>query len=362
MTSGGIAGSAGAAAAEVPSGIDDVTPQWLTTVLGGATVTGVRAERIAQDSGFSSLLYRLHLVGDAGVPSTLIVKLPAESEARGAMELLGGYRREVAFYRSVAGTAPLSTPEVYAARMVEGSADFVLVLEDLREWDNADHLAGLSMERARLCIAQLAGLHAWSADSANTAVLEEFPPLDTPIARDLFLPAFGPGWQVYLDKSPEPVPPKVAHYADRFAEYAPSALEALSERSMLLHGDIRADNMFFDGERLKVVDFQFAARGPGAADIGYLVSQGLPTEVRRGHDEELVREYLQHLAAHGVSDYSFDDAWRQYRFAVAYLMLLPVIILNGWDALPERSRALCLKLTERAVATIDDIDAVEVFE
>jgi Ser/Thr protein kinase RdoA (MazF antagonist) len=200
------------------------------------------------------------------------------------------------------------------------------------------------MERARLCITQLAGLHAWSANTANTAVLEEFPPLDTPIARDLFLPAFGPGWQVYLDKSPQPVPSKVAGYADRFAEYAPSALAALTERSMLLHGDIRADNMFFDGDRLKVVDFQFAARGAGVADIAYLVSQGLPTEVRRGHDEALVREYLQHLAAH-----------------VAYSMLLPVIILIGWDGLPERSRALCLKLTERAVATIDDIDALEVF-
>jgi cation diffusion facilitator CzcD-associated flavoprotein CzcO len=31
-------------------------------------------------------------------------------------------------------------------------------------------------------------------------------------------------------------------------------------------------------------------------------------------------------------------------------------------ALPERSCALCLKLTERAVATSDDIDALEVFE
>lgn len=348
--------------AEVPSSIDGVTAQWLTSVLGGVTVTEVRAEQIAQDTGFSSLLYRLHLEGDASVPSTLIVKLPAESEARGAMDLLGGYRREVAFYRSVASSAPLSTPAVYAARMVEGSADFVLLLEDLREWDNADHLAGLSMDRARLCIAELAGLHAWSANSANKAVLEEFPPLDTPIARDLFLPAFEPGWQVYLDKSSVPVPAKVARYADRFAEHAPLALAALTQRSMLLHGDIRADNMFFDGDRLKVVDFQFTARGPGAADVGYLVSQGLPTEVRRGHDEELVREYLQHLAAHGVSDYSFDDAWRHYRFAVAYLMLLPVIILIGWDALPERSRALCLKLTERAVATIDDIDALEVFE
>lgn len=48
--------------------------------------------------------------------------------------------------------------------------------------------------------------------------------------------------------------------------------------------------------------------------------------------------------------------------AVAYLMILPVITLNGWDALPERSRALCVKLTDRAVATIDEIDALEVFE
>ena len=68
------------------------------------------------DSGFSSLLYRLHLTGD-GVPSTLIAKLPAVSEARGAMELLGGYRRELAFYRNVAGHAPIATPRVYAARM-----------------------------------------------------------------------------------------------------------------------------------------------------------------------------------------------------------------------------------------------------
>jgi hypothetical protein len=42
-------------------------------------------------------------------------------------------------------------------------------------------------------------------------------------------------------------------------------------------------------------------------------------------------------------------------------MVLPVITLNGWDAMPERSRALCVKLTERAVATIEDIGALEVF-
>jgi hypothetical protein len=344
----------------VPTTIGDVTAQWLTGALDGGTVSEIRAERIAEDSGFSALLYRVHLVGD-GVPASVIVKLPATSEARGAMELLGGYRRELSFYRHVAGRAPIRTPHVHAARMVDDSEDFVLVLEDLRDWDNADHLAGLSLERAQLCIDQLAGLHAWSTESANAAALGLFPSIDTPIARDLLVPAFGPGWQVYLEHSAEPVPAAVGGFAQRFSEVAGEALSALTERSMLLHGDIRADNMFFDGDRLKVVDFQFAALGAGAADIAYLISQGVPTEVRRGHDEGLVREYLACLTARGVTDYSFDEAWRHYRFAVAYLMVLPVITLNGWDAMPQRSRALCLKLTERAVATIDDIDALEVF-
>jgi hypothetical protein len=40
--------------------------------------------------------------------------------------------------------------------MAEDSVDFVLLLEDLQAWENADHLAGLSMNRARLCIEQLA--------------------------------------------------------------------------------------------------------------------------------------------------------------------------------------------------------------
>jgi hypothetical protein len=345
------------ATSAIPSDIGDVDARWLTEAL-GARVDDVRSEQIAQDTGFSALLYRLHLTGADDLPSTLVAKLAAQSEARGAMELLGGYRRELAFYRDVAGRAPMATPHVYAARIASDSADFVLLLEDLGDWENADHLAGLSMDRARLCIEQLAGLHAWSLGSANAAAVAAFPSLDTPIARDLLLPAFGPGWQIYREHSGQPMPAELATFAERFADAAVAALPALTERDMLLHGDIRADNLFFDGPKIKVVDFQFAARGSGAADIAYLVTQGLPSAVREGHDEALVREYLDHL---GVADYGFDEAWRHYQFAAVYLMVLPVITLNGWDALPERSRQLCLTLTDRAVAAIDAIDALRVF-
>lgn len=351
---------------EIPAGIDGVTPEWLTgalrccdTIADTVDVNDVAAERIAEDSGFSSLLYRLRISGSAGLPSSLIVKLPAESEARGAMELLGGYRRELSFYRTVAGRAPLLTPQVYAAQIA--GADFVLVLEDLADWVNADHLAGLSLGQARVAIGQLAGLHAWSVTDAEPDALAEFPSLDTPVVRDVLVAAFGIGWQIYRDKSAATVSPAVARFAERFTELAPQALAALTERAMLLHGDIRADNMFFNGEALKVVDFQFASLGAGVADIGYLVSQGLPTPVRSGHDEELVRDYLVGLAEHGVTDYGFDEAWRHYRASVGYLLLFPVLALIGWDTMPQRSRDLCLALVDRAVATIDEIDAVGVF-
>ncbi|MDZ7887589.1 MAG: phosphotransferase [Mycobacterium sp.] len=344
----------------VPSAIEEITAGWLTAALpGAATVTSVQAARIAEDTGFSARLYRLELGGDASLPASVIVKLPADSEARGGMELLGGYRRELAFYRHIAPVAPISTPACHVAR-IDGDT-FVLVLEDLREWDNADHLAGLSVERAELCIAALADLHAWSVRNPHAVGPPDFPNIDNPLTRDLFLPAFTPGWQLYLEKTSQPVPPVVARFAERFAELAPQALAALSCRTMLLHGDIRADNLFFRGDELKIVDFQLAVRGAGAADIAYLVSQGLPTSVRRGKDEALVREYVAALETRGVTDYGFSEAWRHYRFGVALLLFMPVVALLTWDVVPERSRQLCITLIDRAVAAIEDVAALEEF-
>ena len=105
--------------AGIPSGIDEVTVDWLSEAM-GRTVTDIRTERIAEDSGFSSLLYRAHLNGP-DVPSSVIVKLPGAPEARGAMELLGGYRRELEFYRRVATDPPLR--ELYPEEDLGPAAD-----------------------------------------------------------------------------------------------------------------------------------------------------------------------------------------------------------------------------------------------
>lgn len=58
----------------------------------------------------------------------------------------------------------------------------------------------------------------------------------------------------------------------------------------------------------------------------------------------------------GVDDLS--PEW----LTAAYLMVLPVVTMVGWQHLPERSRSLSLEPIARAIATVDDIDALEVFE
>lgn len=352
----------------LPTTIAAVDEEWLTSALrecgalaGHERVTAVTAERIALETGFSSELYRIALRGHGPLPPSVVVKLPTTTAVRGAMDLVGGYGREVTFYEAVAGRAPLRTPKVFASRMASDSSDFVLVLEDLGSWENADHLAGLPLERARACIRELASLHAWSVRPENAGVVRLFPTLDGPVARQVFPALFAEGWEVYRHQARTPIPRAVGSFAERFATHATTALAALGEREALIHGDIRADNLFFKDGRMAVVDFQLAARAAGPADIGYLVSQGLTTAERRGQDETLVRDYLEGLEEHGADDCSFDEAWRQYRFAVALFLMFPVFALRGWDLLPERSRELCLCLIERGMATIEEIDALEVF-
>jgi hypothetical protein len=355
-------------AAPLPSAVEEIDAAWLTSALRAAgaiaaddEITALRAERIALETGFSSELYRLHLTGAGGVPASVIAKLPTTTAVREAIDLVGGYAREVAFYAQVATRAPLSTPDVLVARSAEDSSDFVLILEDLCDWENADHLAGLSLERARRCIAELAGLHAWSARPGNAAVVEAFPSLDSPIMRQVFPALFAEGWKIYREQARTPIPAAFAAFAARFAEHAATALSALTERRVLIHGDIRADNLFFRDDRMAIVDFQLAAQAAGAVDIGYLVSQGLTTQERGGRDEQLLREYLDALTACGVRDYGFDEAWRHYRFAVAFFLLFPMVAMRGWELLPQRSRDLCLSLAERGLAAVEEIDALAVF-
>lgn len=170
---------------------------------------------------------------------------------------------------------------------------------------------------------------------------------------------FAEGWTVYEAHAKGDTADLRLH-AERITEYASAALQQLGTRPGLVHGDARADNLFFADGRFAIVDFQSTARGSGVTDIAYLIIQGVTTEARTGRDEEFVREYLARRTEQGPDDYSFDEAWRLHRAAVALLIMFPVVAMRGWDVLPARSRELCLRLVERGGAALEDVDALAV--
>jgi hypothetical protein len=97
-------------------------------------------------------------------------------------------------------------------------------------------------------------------------------------------------------------------------------LEAISQPPLTIaHGDFRVDNIFFGDspeDAVVVIDWQLVCRGRGAYDIAYLLCQSMDVAGRRRHEMDVLRAWHDVLVAHGITGYSFDDAFRDYRLAV----------------------------------------------
>jgi hypothetical protein len=337
-----------------------VTPEWLTAVLradgalpAAGTVTGVAAERIAVGSGFLSDLFRLRLRGDG--PESLILKLPVTSELyRATATGANAYQREVVFYRDLARSCPLRTPHAYQAEF-EKSGAMVLLLEDLGALEAPDHLKGLELTRAGLMIDRLADFHAWGA-SPDRPTLDPaiFPTVVDQVGH---LGAVVPrGWATYLANRRRDHPPAVGRLVERLPDLTFDLAVSLAGPACLAHGDLRVDNLFFSDNDVAVVDFQFCTRASGIYDVAYLLSQGLDTTVRRGHDHELVNRYVRALRSAGLS-IDDDTAWDQYVRATALMLVFPLVAIRGWPMLGERARDLLLTLIERWAAAVVDVEA-----
>lgn len=70
----------------------------------------------------------------------------------------------------------------------------------------------------------------------------------------------------------------------------------------LLHGDLHVGNVYFDGGRAALRDWQVVGRGSPAFDVAYLIGSAMTIDDRRTSERELLRHYLDALAAAGVTN------------------------------------------------------------
>lgn len=351
-----------------PATIDDITPDWMTTVLrtsgalgDGGVVAGVDPVAFAEGVGFLSYLFRVGLSYDGAAnraPSSVIVKLPVDTTMREIADGLGFYQREVRYYTELAQVAPFRVPQAHAALMAEDSTDFVLVMEDLSGLRPLDQVAGVSADDALVAVQGAAALHAghWGRDLADLATT--FIPLDNPVNQAVLPQVFSGGWDRAKAEAGDLLPAEIRAFGDRYVELLPWLLGQLATQTTLVHGDWRADNLLIDTDgSLGVIDFQIMSIGPGAYDLGYFLSQSLEPAVRRAAGEDLIEAYFASLSGAGVD---VDRPAEEHALALtmAFCLIYPVSTFGSWDMLPDNSREMARVMLARSVTAIEDSDCL----
>ena len=353
-----------------PRAPEDVTASWLDGVLrdSGALragrLAGFESAVVGTGQMGTSVRYRLSYDGDATeAPRSVVCKFASsDPTSRSTGVTLRTYEVEVSFYRDVARTVGMTIPACHAAEIDLATGGFVLVLEDLAPCVQGDQLAGCTVDQAALAMDELAKLHAprWN-DSALASVewLNRNSTEESQGFSEVFLPQLLPG---FLERYADRLAPEEVRLAELLMQRIGRFIRDRPGPRAVQHGDYRLDNMLFGtpegGYPLAVVDWQTVVWGPPAFDASYFLGAGLSVDDRRTAERELLRRYHDGLRAGGVTDYAWDDLWRDYR-RYAWGGFLMALGASMMVVQTPRGDDMFMTMIRRHGAQIADLDAAE---
>ncbi|MHA3022584.1 phosphotransferase [Mycobacterium sp. BMJ-28] len=331
----------------LPRHIRDLDAPFLSRLL-GRSVESVTV--IGGDAGTSARA-RLALTG-ADLPSTVFVKMPAETAATRLMGELGRLAdTEVRFYRELAPRLR-DVPGCHGGTFDALTGRFVLVLEDLAvdRCEFPDTLNPLSADQAAQIVELLAHVHAtfwerldphpwvYSASGDTTSLLTGS--LANAAARRL------------AGRT------TVALQNGRFINDNYRAVAQLIDRPphTVMHGDAHPGNVYFRNGRAGLLDWQAVRRGHPSRELSYTLITGMTTADRIEHQRDLLEVYRRALAAGGGPDLDGDELWSRYRQAALYAYIA-TLITAGMGGMQDDTIALAG--LGRAVAALEDLDTVK---
>ena len=289
----------------------------------------------------------------AALPSALFAKLPpTDPFQRAFVEQTGMGAREARFYRELAAEMPIRVPRPIASAWSDDGRAYLMIVEDLVEAGCTfpSFQSGGELETVQGAIDSLARLHAgfWESPRFDADLSWVEPPMASPVGPQLVSSG--------RDEFGTEQPPVFHEIATLYVDHN-DALVALLEAgpTTLAHGDPHLGNQFVDGATVGFLDWAVLCRASGFRDVAYFLCASVETELRRTHQEALLRRYLDGLVAAGAPAPDFETGWRALRrFAI-----------TGWIAavctLAAGARMQSVKVGRRAVeranATLADLDS-----
>ena len=359
----------------IPNTPNAITSQWLTEAFRSTgkfrnvIVTSIRTEPIAELTCAGQLV-RLHLSFNrtqSMLPSTLVAKLHAPDEPmRAKTRPFTPDKREILFYQQLANETPLRIPQCFYSAMNVTDGKYVRILEDLAPAKVGDQIRGSTAKEAALALRAIAGFHAYWWKSEK---LEEFDwltdsPADSNAVNPWVLDQYRKAFPIFVDK----VGALLTDAAKAFGEQLPEQLTDKSQFGKsprtLVHGDFRLENMFFGaslGESsFAVIDWQDISRGEGVWDVAWFIGGCLQTTSERQTEErQLLKIYHETLRANGISEYTFEVCWEDYRFAMSRYFLQAVLMVTSLNPENSRENNLAQAVSKRFISAITDLGLIE---
>lgn len=341
----------------IPRSLDELTADWLSGAL-QTRFPGVRVAtcEVKEVIGGSATKVQLSVTydGDAAgqLPSRFYAKTALEEHA---MPIVPGNAQEIRFYSEVAPEVPVRVPTFYYGAVADDLSQSILLLEDLTLADATFCRAteAMSTDQAATVVEQLAALHALWWENAEKLPAARF--TDAHVAADalaqtLLSPAH---WERSLaSEQCRSVPPALRD-RDLIVDLVHKVWQLdAGLPQCLTHGDPHLGNLYLSksGEP-GFLDWQTLRRGPWQQDYTYFLVGALEPADRRVAERDLLRTYLDALAANGAPAPMFDDAWLDYRRHLIHGFL--------WVVCPVEMQPVDIITAnvERFAAAIDDLDA-----
>jgi hypothetical protein len=357
----------------IPANPAAVTAEWMTDVLhrsgalpSDSSVASISLEPLGAGVGVMGELARIRLTYNGAhdtAPTSVIVKSPTAAEVNRAQGVgLGMYEAEIRFMRELDADTPVRTPRVFLADIVSGTAEFVVVMEDLGHLVMGDQVEGVTPHQARDAVRTMADLHAGWWGKVQTPSMEWVPSVVH--ARIEGLAQMWPAlWMDFNAKFASSLPEGGHEAGELIAANYWKVMNKIAEWPWtLLHQDYRVDNLFFDtdnDEPVVVIDWQGIGRGPGIYDLCYFLGGSLTIDDRRNHEAALVQHYHDRLVQRGITDYSFERLWHDYRFGHLTSCSTAVLIGATFDLANERGLALVDALASRHFQAVVDHRSTE---
>ena len=309
--------------------LEQITPEWLTRVLRRSRLLSTASvSEVDYDSdvtSFSIIAYlRISYSRKSDAPDRLFLKFSKPVHPGSIPE--GGW--EVVFYKSVAPHTP-NVLRCYDAVFSEEQRKLHLLLEDVSGTHYSELPSQMPPTRrnCELIVRALADIH---------AVWWERPPWEVI------------GWslpdQVEVDRRIKDVSDRIARFirflGDRLTEkrrsmYAEvlAGLPELYTRLKLptaytvVHDDIHIGNILYprnpDTDTVRIIDWQTWLIDLAPKDLAHMMALFWFPEQRRTLELPLLLQYHERLCENGITNYSWEQLWNDYRLCVIRKLFHP---------------------------------------